>query len=140
MVPLDLLVGLVQFISVQYGFQQVCTVSFSGFPRSGLRAPAYPSRSTLSFCGQPFRYSAFFTPSSFLRLLKTYDCSALPEKKLPVLWLRLRVCPSHPLSAKNELQQWIGEGTSHSKLYSAFGFPTGVRETSPGKDDILCFM
>lgn len=46
-----------------------------------LCAPAYPSCSALSLCGQPglSRYSAFTVSTSFFHLLGTYDCSVLPR-------------------------------------------------------------
>ena len=45
-----------------------------------LYAPAYSLCSALSLCGQPPSpaYSVFITPTSFLGLLETYDCSVLP--------------------------------------------------------------
>ncbi|MNQ95707.1 hypothetical protein D3C85_1112770 [compost metagenome] len=75
---------------------------------SVLRAPAYSSRSTLSLCRQPFRYSAFITSTPL---------SVCTRDSRPVLWRLL---------------------TSHSKLYSAFGFFFSllrVCEISPGKSD-----
>ena len=39
-------------------------------------------------------YSAFNTLTSFRSVLETYDCSALPLKKIKVLWPRLTSCSS----------------------------------------------
>ena len=56
--------------------------------------------SALSICGKPVsRFAAFFMPTSFLRLLRTCDCSALPT--VMVLWPLLT---SHRSLLLHELQ------------------------------------
>ena len=50
----------------------------------------------ISLCRKPSFpwYSAFNTLTSFRSVLETYDCSALPLKKIKVLWPRLTSCSS----------------------------------------------
>ena len=83
LLPLTLFIASSKFLPRRISRSKFCgALSLSLFSQvPTLGTPAYPSRSTLSFCRQYFRYSAFIVLDSFLQLLKTGICSVLPVKK-----------------------------------------------------------
>ena len=108
-------VRTVRYTAVQIPSHAWFALSLSLLSRAPtLGTPAHPSRSTLSLCRQPFRYSAFIMLDSFLQLLKTGICSVLPVKKNGTM---------------------TSADFSQQALLRISDFLLYVCETSPGKND-----